>query len=233
MKYFWFGDSWVAGDELKSGKTFAQQVSDTHGVECINLGECGSSIDDLPWQFFQHSNNIGQDDTVFFCLTASHRVSLFESGQLKRIMPSEMYDLHRPHPHAAHWYRYFDNLDQRAYNRSRTVNLLYYWCLAQNITAWFCNIFTVETQTSIDTTPDSAWLLPRDQCLAGCLLPVIDSTNLYLSDDAALTDQEWTQQRTAIEKFIRPNWTHPNEQGHQCIAHRLLQELDQREQISI
>ena len=46
MKFYWFGDSWVVGDELeltvpydqRSQYVFAQLFSDHYGVECVNLG---------------------------------------------------------------------------------------------------------------------------------------------------------------------------------------------------
>ena len=227
MKYFWFGDSWVFGDELQSGKTFAQIVSDIHNAECINLAQCGSSLDDIPYIFFHHLDAISNDDTVFFCLTASHRVSFFESGQLKRIMPTEMYLKHQPHPFWRQWYRYFDSPEQRSYNRDKTINLLYYWCLARGINSWFCNIFTQDTNKLIDTTPDTSWLLPRNECLAGCILPVIGQDNLYLADNENLTHEQWNQQQIAIDKFIRPNFTHPNSNGHQHIAQKIIEKYNQ------
>lgn len=233
IKYFWFGDSWVVGDELTDGDAFPKIVSERRGAECVNLGQCGSSIDDIPHEFFRIVNKISKEDVVFFCLTASHRVSLFETDMLRRITPNEMYSKHRPHPHADKWYRYFDDPKQRMYNRDRTINLLYYWTLALGIKCWFCNIFTIEKEYLIDATPDSCWLIDKKDCLASCILPVLDKNNLYLDDHPDLSNDQWQKQKHAIEQFIKPNWAHPNSAGHLKIADKILHGLSTHGSISV
>ena len=228
MKYFWFGDSWVAGDELeKNQPAFPEIVSDCKNAECVNLGQCGASIDDIPYEFFQNQYKLKQNDVVFFCLTASHRISLFEDGILKRIVPSEMYQKHRPHSNASQWYKYFDNQQQRSYNRDKTINLLYFWTKQLGIKCWFANIFTIETTSMIDATPDDCWLVPKNDCLASSILPVIDEYNLYMSDHPDITNQQWKLQQSAIDQFIKPNWAHPNAAGHLKIADTILSRLGQ------
>lgn len=233
MKYFWFGDSWVAGDELENAPAFPKIVSDRYSAECINLGECGASIDDLPYQFFHNRHRISKDDVVFFCLTASHRVSLFEDGEIKRIMPNEMYQKHRPHSFANQWFKYFDNQQQRLYNRDKTINLLYFWTKSHGIKCWFSNIFTIEADAMIDVTPDDCWLISKKDCLARSILPVIDKSNLYLSDHPDLTNEQWELQRNAIDQYIKPNWAHPNESGHKKIAETIIKRLNYHATVSI
>jgi hypothetical protein len=55
MKFYWFGDSWVYGDELDLSKDlpFAEIVSKHFDAKCVNLGQCGSSIDDIPFEFYK------------------------------------------------------------------------------------------------------------------------------------------------------------------------------------
>ena len=233
MKYFWFGDSWVVGDELEHGDAFPQIVSRHRGAQCINLGECGSSIDEIPYHFFLNYKEICSGDMVFFCLTAPHRVSMFKDGSLKRIIPNEMYEKHRPHAFKNQWFKYFDDPDQRLYNRDKSINLLYFWAKSLGIQCWFANIFTIEPRSIMDLTPDSQWLVPRSDCLAGAILPVIDDCNLHLSDNPDLTNEQWHQQQTAIEQFIKPNYAHPNAIGHLRIAEMLLQKLSYYDSISI
>lgn len=232
MKYFWFGDSWVVGDELvlpnnqNFDKTFAYLTSKFFNAECINLGECGSSCDDIVQRFFQTVSKIGVDDVVFFCLTVNHRVSFFDNdGKIKRVMPNQIYEQHQPHPNRMQWYRFFDTPAQRIFNRDKNVNLLHYFCKDRSIKHFFCNLFTVETSVMIDTVPEHYWLVPKSSCLAKAILPVIDSENLYLDDHPNLSNEQWTTQKKAVDHYIRPNWAHPNENGHACIADMLIEKI--------
>ena len=81
MKFYWFGDSWVHGDELYNElprdsyqqHAFAQLVSDHYGADCVNLGNVGESVDVLPWRLEQIADQITTEDEVFFFLTADVR----------------------------------------------------------------------------------------------------------------------------------------------------------------
>lgn len=234
MKYFWFGDSWVAGDELqKVNDAFPTVVSQQRGAECVNLGECGSSIDEIPHHFYKWQDKISSDDVVFFCLTAPHRISLFEEGILKRISINELYPKHRPHPYGKQWFKYFDNLEQRLYNRDKVINLLYCWAKSRGIHCWFANIFTIELKSLIDVTPDDCWLIPKNDCLASSFLPVINPSHLHLSDNSDLTNEQWDLQRVALEQYIHPNYAHPNPAGHLKIAEKILSKLSKNDKISV
>jgi hypothetical protein len=232
MKYFWFGDSWVVGDELvtasnhKFDKTFAYLTSKHFNAECQNLGECGSSYDDIVYQFYQALPNITRKDTVFFCLTANHRVSFFDNtGKIKRVMPNQIYEKQKPHPYRLQWYKYFDSPAQRIFNQDKNINLLHYWCKDKGIRHFFCNLFTTESDKLIDDVPEKYWLFSKNTCLASTILPIIDSENLYLDDHPNLTNEQWNMQQQAVDQYIRPNWAHPNEKGHAKIAEALIKKL--------
>ena len=232
MKYFWFGDSWVVGDELVSptnqnfDKTFAYLTSKYFEAECVNFGQPGSSLDDVVYEFFRAVPKISGDDTVFFCLTANHRVSFFGiDGNIKRVMPNVIYEKQKPHPYGLQWYKFFDTPAQRTFHQDRNINLLHYFCKDRNIKHFFCNLFTVETSTMIDMVPEQYWLVPKSRCLANAILPTIDSENLYLDDHPNLTDAQWAAQKSAVDFYIRPNWAHPNKHGHACIAELLIDKL--------
>lgn len=226
MKHFWFGDSWVEGAELaNSDDAFPKIVSEESGAECVNLGQSASSIDEMSYHFFQNYQSMGKKDVVFFCLTVPHRTSIFENGRLKRLTPQYIYKQHHPHPYNTQWYKYFDNEEQRLYNRDRTIDLLYFWTQSLGVKCWFANIWSVDTDHVMDVTPESSWLIPRNDCLASAILPIIHKDNLHMSDNPDLTNEQWLLQQSAIDEFIKPNWAHPNEIGHRQIANKILAAL--------
>jgi len=229
MTFYWFGDSWVHGDELYNQLSrhsyqqaaFPQLVSDHYGAECRNLGQVGESVDILPWRFESVADQIVTGDEVFFFLTADVRTMLFdEQGQLRKIMPNPGFDSDTFHRYADQWYRYFDTQPQRLYNYDKTVLLLYLWCCEIGVRAWFANIFTTQPQVMIDRVPESAWLIARDQCLAQTIFPVIDNNaGVFVTDDReSITLAQWQQQRPQLEKYMRPNHAHPNVAGHRQLA---------------
>ena len=124
-KFYWFGGSWVIGDELYSivpyekhqDYTFAKIVSDYYNAECINLGINGGSINSIPLIFSKLVDQIDAEATMFFCLPLSLRFALFdELGEIKNILPSKHKKFHKVHNYSEQWYRYFDNTHQRIYN---------------------------------------------------------------------------------------------------------------------
>ena len=145
-KFYWFGDSWVIGDELEKivskqqaqENTFAFLISEQFAADCVNLGQRGSSINSLPMEFFKVANDIDPDtDVVFFCLTASLRTGMFdEYGKFCNILVNP-YPSHTPHPYTSEWFKYFDNPHQRIYNRDCMINLLYMWCQHLKIKCYF------------------------------------------------------------------------------------------------
>jgi hypothetical protein len=236
MRFHWFGDSWVSGDELITPHLhrFSQLVSDAFGAECVNLGRNGSNINALPLIFHQHLPNIDPDDIVFFCLTASSRTGMFDhSGQFKNILTMS-YPGHSPHPHSEKWFKYFDSPCQRVYNYDNVINLLWLWCKYLKIKCYFLNLFTSESHSIIDCVPSDAWLVPRDQCIAQSIMSYIDNEYgaVIADDNPNLTDQQWQEQRMLIEKYIKPNYAHPNIQGHAKIAQDLTILLNERFRIS-
>jgi hypothetical protein len=113
-KFYWFGDSWVFGDELKKQvtdptlHTFAHLVSQHFQVTDINLSSCGSSIDSIPIEFSKIVNNINPEiDCIFFFLTAAHRVGMFDnSNNFKNILPSDYVVEHNVHPYKNKWFKW-------------------------------------------------------------------------------------------------------------------------------
>mgnify|MGYP003345135239 FL=1 len=233
MKFYWFGDSWVHGDELYNElprdsyqqHAFAQLVSDHYGADCVNLGNVGESVDVLPWRLEQIADQITAEDEVFFFLTADVRTMLFnDQGELKKILPSPGFDSDSFHKYREQWYRYFDSQPQRLYNYDRTVLLLYLWCCEIGVRAWFANIFTTQPQSMIDRVPEKAWLIARDRCLAQAIFPIIDNNAgiLITHDSESITVEQWHQQRPQLELYMHPNHAHPNRAGHRRLAEYII-----------
>ena len=235
---FYFGDSWVFGDELelqvgessRKKHTFAELVSRHFQARCVNLSSCGSSVSSIPMQFKEIIRDLDPTiDRVFFFLTANHRTCMFDdSGEIKNILLSPYSKKHNTHPYQEQWYKYFDNPAQRLYNYDSSINLLYLWCKSIGVTCHFSNIFTVEHESIIDCTPNSAWLLPKNKCIAEWILPVINPNtfSVVTDDHPDLTDDQWKQQKPLVEQYIRPCYAHPNINGHKKIAQHIIDLLE-------
>lgn len=232
MKFYWFGDSWLVGDELeltvayaeRKQYVFAKLFSDHYSADCVNLGESGSSPDIIPWKFAKIVNQLDANDQVFFCLSASHRTAIFnEQGIPEQIIPGPNYNAH-VHAESNLWYKYFDTPTQRLYNYDCTVNLLWLWCQSLGVKCWFVNLFTTEPLTMIDLVPKESWLLPRDQCISQLIMPLIDnqSGTVVDSDRPVITNSQWNEQSYYLDQYVKPGYCHPNVQGHQHIAKQLI-----------
>jgi len=232
MKFYWFGDSWVFGDELsindRNTQVFAKIISDHFQAECINLSICGSSINSLTHEFIKIASTIDpKKDIVFFGLTSNIRISIFDETGLKNILPSG-YDKHNLHPHTKEWYKYFDSSTQRVYNYDCNTNLLYLLCKELGIQCYFYNIFTTVDLGVFDYIPLENWLIPKNKCIAEYILPVIDIKNqgLIVDDCPEITSEQWHEQKVYVDKYIKPCYCHPNIAGHKKIAEELIKCLN-------
>ncbi len=232
MTHYWFGDSWVVGDELelsvdkdtRDQYVFGKLVSDYFNSTSINLGVSGSSIDSLPWEFSKIIDQIKPGDIAFFCLTAPHRTTVLNDDKIPtQIIPGPNYSKYA-HPYRDEWFKYFDTEYHRCYNYDRTVALLWLWCKHLKVDCFFVNLFTTVTEKLFDIVPDSNWLLPRNQCLSKFIFPLDGNHDgIVVSDDSSfLTIDQWKSQQKYLEKYVRPGYCHPNIQGHRVIADNII-----------
>lgn len=237
-KFFWFGDSWLQGSELELtvppgdilNFVFPTLVSNAFSAKCVNKSESGSGPDIIPHAFSKASNQMSPGDIAFFFLSAPHRVSLLsEQGIPHQIIPGPNYNRY-VHPYVNQWFKFFDTEPQRIYTYERTINLLYLWCKELGVIPYFCNIFTtVETSVITDLTPSSAWILPKNQCLAQIILHSIDNKNgVVISDDIPeIKTDDWNIHKEMLELYVKPGYCHPNVQGHKKISEKLIDFLSQ------
>jgi hypothetical protein len=208
---YWFGDSWVYGDELDdpSNECFAKLASDAIGTECINLGERATSIDSIVYKFLSIKDQIKPNDNVFFFLTDSNRITIDNKNLLAGAWEDCTPNLH---PYNKYWYKYFDSSIQRQNNLDRNLLLLHSACPQ----AKFCNIFSYNTSIHLDPT---AWILPSDQCIAQTILPHVHK-GMVLTDHPELLVEEWQEQEPYVKKYFASGG-HPNKLGHKKIAEEL------------
>jgi len=235
-KIYWFGDSWVAGDELemlvpdkeKYKYTFAQLVSNELEYECVNLGTSGSSIDDIAFEFSGIVSDLTPDDIVIFCLTASHRITILgDEGERFQLRASDLENHNNLlHPYTEQWYKYFDTQPQRKYNYDQNINLLHLWCKSIGVKHVFANLFSIEDKSEFDIVPSSCWLTPREQCLAQLFNnPLFDTKGMINADGPSITSKDWEYQIERLAEYIRPCLGHPNIKGHITIANFIVKQL--------
>lgn len=233
QKFIWCGSSWETGDELElqisknqvCQHVYPSLVSAWFAVECVNVSENHSAIPQLIWQLKSIENQICSGDTVFFSLPPPHwNMSVDHTGALNRIGPNFHCDP-RVHANSQHWYRYFDNEYQRAWQNDISIEFLSNWCQVRGVHCYFYS--SVNHYYSIYLNATVSWLLPPSTCLAELLVPVIDNTffEVVTSDRSWLTESQWQSQKPLIEKYIAPCYAHPNLAGHKKIAEEFIRLL--------
>ena len=234
MKFYWFGTSWVNGDELYNivprevhqNYAFPKLVSDYFNAECINLGKNGCGINSLPLAFSKLAGQFENDSIVFFCLPASYCISIFdESKQLKNIRPNGFKQFHNIHEYSEKWYRYFDTTDQRIYNYDTVINLLHFWCKSLKLKHYFLNEICGAAESIIDATDDVNWLVNKQHSLSEFILPIVNNRHVVFDDGPEIKEEEWNIQQEYIGKYVRPCYVHPNLLGHEKIAEELIKLL--------
>ena len=150
MSFYWFGDSWVTGDELTNEihrnevfrNTYAYLVSQHFGTECKNHAVNATGIPHLLLQLKKIIHNINQDDTLFFGLSGSDRFfTLTERGMANPYYMSLLatdkridYNVNKL------WYKYFDSVPQRNFVNCNTLDLLKAYCDNLQVKCFFYNI---------------------------------------------------------------------------------------------
>jgi hypothetical protein len=105
--------------------------------------------------------------------------------------------------------------------------MLHFWCNQINVQHYFFNDTYGKTRTKIEDVHDSAWLIPKHRCLGQAILPLLNSSNeLLMHDDSDVQYNDWLEQLSFIETYIRPNWVHPNEIGHKVLADYIIEKLE-------
>ena len=216
---YFFGDSWSTetGEPeklFKSGrynindpiKCYPAVVSDSLNVPYKNYSLNGSSQTHLIQQLI--GSDISAGDHAIFSLTACSRRFYYND---KGIGVNTFVDANVA---AINDY-------QDSWQSAWVCYTLYQYCQQHLITCWFIGMFNVSWSTQThhplwNLTPDTCWILPKNQCV----LELFDPEYFSQREEYINTDfQDWLDTNNPqVNQFIRPCENHPNQAGRQKIA---------------
>ena len=197
-----FGDSWPEGAELGDGRRYGEILSEDYNFDQFcNYGSGGASNEDMLYQFQTHLktvHNPGQQTVAIFFLTNPARTAHFP-----RFMRTNSNDVtfkemivhfHRP--------------EHEVMRASATVSALQHWCRAHNIADYYFAGWNRYLTWLPGVDVDKIWA--QGQETAADWFGAADHNGEHLLN-------------VGNNPYIRPNFAHPNQAGHQLIADRLAQ----------
>ena len=194
-----FGDSWPEGAELGSGKRYGDILKETYGFdEFYNYGSGGASNEDLMYQFQTHVEKIHQPShnlIALFFLTNPSRTAHFP-----RFMPLIS------DPQFKEAFMYFHRTENEIMRSSSTVSALQMWCQNLKIDDYYFAGWNRYEKWLPGVNLEKIW--------AGGKETVADWFGASKHNGEHLLD-------VGDNPYIRPNFCHPNQLGHQLIADRL------------
>jgi hypothetical protein len=196
-----FGDSWPAGGELADrNNAFPFLLADQLGLELEQFSSDGSSQPYDVYKFIRWLEMPAADRKnciVLFCFTGKDRSWFFKNGLIQEIHPA----VNSPATDA--YYRHIYSSELSNAETLKNILLIQSLAVSQNV--------TLRMIMNWDDIPTSC-LIDRNSMyhttLAGMLGGVVTS-------ESGLTPFFKTS------KYIVPNISHPNPQGHQYIADEL------------
>lgn len=206
-KLFVFGDSWPQGSELKPGeKTFGEIVANNLGFDFDNRAQPSTSIPHLILQLKEVIDNANfldmyKDQSFFlFFLSSPLRDLYWHNGKTMELEPA--------HPEDADWYVKFHSQELAEYRVNTSLLALQHLITIYKIPSFF-----VWGWEKVD------------------LWKEVDTSHFYpISCAEMFTDNYTTFQKLQESKnrYIWPNFGHPNQLGHQLIADNLTKFLKQK-----
>lgn len=197
-----FGDSWPEGAELRGGKPYGELLYTQQNFdEFYNFGSGGASVEDLLIQFekFLEGNyNPSKKTIAIFFLTNPARTAYFPRffswGEVTDKSLRELY-LH------------FHQTDLEVRRYSTTVTALQVWCKKLNIKDYYFAGWNRYNRWLDCVDLSRIWAQGKET--AADWFGATQHNGEHLLDVA---DNPW----------IKPNFAHPNQLGHQLIADKLL-----------
>lgn len=195
-----FGDSWPQGAELGMGRRYGEILSQDYGFDSFyNYGQGGASVEHMLFQFQQHIAQNHRSDhqtTAIFFLTNPGRTS-----QWPLFMSTEGTD--------ANFKRVVLHLFSAENEHMRTnsaVSALQFWCQNLSISDWYFAGWNRYPPWLPGVNVDKIW--KQGQETAADWFGASKHNGEHLLD-------------VGDNPYIRPNFCHPNQAGHQLIADKL------------
>lgn len=197
------GDSWPAGDELDNPKShaFPVIVAKELGIESLNLAEPATSSDQSFYKLLNLPDSITdwKQTLVLFCLTGISRSMVIDNG------PVELYPANTTSRDIA-YYKYIQSDELDIFNRIKII------LCAQQFCRWRgCSILFVNNW---DATPTHK-VIDQSLFYHKTLLQIL---NIPYIGKKLEPDFRYIRSN----KFIAPNVSHPNVNGHAVIAKELI-----------
>jgi hypothetical protein len=197
-----FGDSWPKGAELGNGKRYGEILLDQMAFDQFyNYGSGGASNEDMMYQFQRHLAEVHQHNhstTAIFFLTNPARTAHFPRffSWHDAPMTTKTKEL----------YLHFHTSEHEIMRSSAAVSALQMWCKSFGIRDYYF----------------SGWVRYPEW------LPGVDLDRIWAQGKETAADWFGASDHNGehlvnVENnpYIRPNFAHPNQQGHQLIADRL------------
>lgn len=196
------GDSWPEGAELGNGLRYGDILKDVLNYEdFINFGSAGASNEDMfeQLQTYGHKYHTNRNTTAIFFLTNPHR--------------------------SWHWPRFFDWGYDGSWQDKYKECYLYFHSDQHTIRRNSMTVIALQSlckQWQINDYYFAGWVryaqwspgVDLSKIYAEGNQTAADWFNAYSSNSEHLTDVE-------NNPYIKPNFAHPNQLGHQLIADKL------------
>jgi lysophospholipase L1-like esterase len=194
------GDSWPEGAELGNGLRYGELLRNQMNYdEFYNYGSGGASNEDMLYQLQEYINKHHNDSkqvTAIFFLTNPARTTHFP-----RFMSWES-----PTDQMKEVYLHFHRNEHEVMRNSATVSALQAWC----------------NQLNIDDYYFSGWVRYPNW------LPGVNTTKIWAQGNETAADWFGASKHNGEHlldvgdnPYIKPNFAHPNQLGHDLIANRL------------
>jgi len=194
------GDSWPEGAELGNGRRYGELLQERMNYdEFYNYGSGGASNEDMLYQLQRYIADHHTPDkqvTAIFFLTNPARTAHFPRFVDWNKFSDQMKEV----------YMHFHTKEHEVMRSSATVSALQYWCNGLGFDDYYFSGWVRYPTWLPGVATDKIWKQGQET--------VADWFGAYSHNGEHLTNVE-------SNMYIRPNFAHPNQLGHDLIADRL------------
>jgi lysophospholipase L1-like esterase len=203
-----FGDSWPEGGELEpSDSRYGELLQKKFGAAFFfNYGSAGASNEDMLFQlqdFLEQHQQLAPQTLAIFHLTNPARTAYFPrflTWDIDRSWPDATKD------HLKSMYLHFHNLKHEIMRSSSVVTTLQSWCRQFGIRDYYFSGWVKYSGWQLGVDLDKIYKTGQETAA--------DWFGADLHNGEHLID-------VSDNPYIRPNFCHPNQLGHEMIATRL------------